>query len=676
MNITITEVEPESTLCLNMIVKNESKIITRLFDSVLPIIDCFCICDTGSTDNTKEVISEYFENKGIPGKIVDEPFVNFAHNRNVALQHCLGMSDYVLLLDADMVLEIKPEFKKSILSSYDSFLILQGSDDFYYNNMRIVKNNCLYLYIGVTHEYISTPPTNTSFNIEKTSLFIRDIGDGGAKSDKFERDIRLLRKGIEENPNSDRYHFYLANSYYDSGKFEEAIQTYRKRIKIGGWDQEVWYSYYRIGLAYKNIGKIEEAIFAWLDGYNFLPNRIENLYEIIQHYRIVNKCKVAHSFYKMAKESLEKATDKDSYLFLNNDVYSYKLEYELSILSCYLGITNINEQVISIFNHCNEQHIIDNTLSNMKFYKDILKPLVILDMSTTLKHKIDGKERYFKSSSSSIIPNNLVKDEKRGGYLMNMRLVNYTIDSNGAYHDCDDYIISINKFFEFTKDFKIIEEKLINSVFDNRRYIGIEDVRIFKNDCNSSGKMMFIGTGLHQNGNIGICTGDYDKNKNYMESIEVKSSFSNSNCEKNWVYVLYENAVHIIYQWSPLHLCKLNTYTHTLESVKKIEDVPKIFKYMRGSSSGLSYNNEIWFVTHIVSYEQPRHYYHLVVVFDNSMRLLRYSAPFKFEGECIEYCIGLIVEDDRVIIPYSTWDRTTKIAIYDKKYIDSLLKYS
>ena len=83
------------TICLNMIVKNESKIITRLFDSVLPIIDCYCICDTGSTDNTIELIEEYFNNKKIPGKIVNETFRNFAHNRNFALNSCLNMSDYV-----------------------------------------------------------------------------------------------------------------------------------------------------------------------------------------------------------------------------------------------------------------------------------------------------------------------------------------------------------------------------------------------------------------------------------------------------------------------------------------------------------------------------------------------------------------------------------------------------
>ena len=53
------------SICLNMIVRNESTIIRRLFDSVLPIIDTYCICDTGSTDNTKEVIREYFSTKDI-----------------------------------------------------------------------------------------------------------------------------------------------------------------------------------------------------------------------------------------------------------------------------------------------------------------------------------------------------------------------------------------------------------------------------------------------------------------------------------------------------------------------------------------------------------------------------------------------------------------------------------
>ena len=55
---------------------------------------------------------------------------------------------------------------------------------------------------------------------------------------------------------------------------------------------------------------------------------------------------------------------------------------------------------------------------------------------------------------------------------------------------------------------------------------------------------------------------------------------------------------------------------------------------------------------------------------------MRYSAPFKFQGEPIEYCLSIVVEDDRVLINYSTWDRKTKIGIYDKNYIDSITKYN
>lgn len=61
-------------------------------------------------------------------------------------------------------------------------------------------------------------------------MFINDIGDGGSKADKFIRDIKLLSKGLEENPNNDRYTFYLANSYRDSGNYEKAIEYFKREL--------------------------------------------------------------------------------------------------------------------------------------------------------------------------------------------------------------------------------------------------------------------------------------------------------------------------------------------------------------------------------------------------------------------------------------------------------------
>jgi glycosyltransferase involved in cell wall biosynthesis len=155
--------EPEPpTLCLNMIVKNESRVIERMLSSVADMVDTYCICDTGSTDNTKELITAFFEARGISGKIVEEPFRDFGYNRSFAMKACEGMpnADYLLLMDADMILErnekMTPDEIKMLLKD-DVYYIFQGSPQFFYKNVRVVKNNKGCTYWGVTHEYCKTP---------------------------------------------------------------------------------------------------------------------------------------------------------------------------------------------------------------------------------------------------------------------------------------------------------------------------------------------------------------------------------------------------------------------------------------------------------------------------------------------------------------------------------------
>jgi tetratricopeptide (TPR) repeat protein len=674
MELIINEKKP--TLCLNMIIKNESKIISRLLNSVLPIIDSYCICDTGSTDDSIQIIENFFSQHNIHGKIVNEPFVNFQHNRNIALKHAYGMSDYILLLDADMILDIN-NFKKEMLNNFDVIYILQGSSSFYYKNLRIIKNNNLFNYVGVTHEYISYP-NDKGFQIvtlDKDILFIRDIGDGGSKKNKFERDIQLLLKGIEDEPNNIRYYFYLANSYYDLGQYENAIKYYEKRIELGNWPQEQWYSCYRIGLCYKNLDNIEQAINNWLHCYELYPKRVENFYEIMHHYRMTSQHKLAFLFYNISKNIIQllSKNEKNDFLFLHDDIYNYKLDFEFSIIAYYLGIKNINDEIIQILNYSNNDNITNNLLSNMKFYRNILKPINTINFSSKITYDINEETTLFVSSSSCLIRNNF---DNHDGYIMNIRYVNYNITENGTYLNCDKHIITLNKYIKLTNNFKVIEEKLfdLENNMKNKRYIGIEDVKIFNNIKDNN--ILFIGTSLHENGKLGLSNGIYDTNKNYLENKELSTSFSNKDCEKNWVYTYVNNEILIIYEWFPLKVCKLDNKLNTLNTYITNEKLPKIFKYARGSTCGFNYNNELWFITHLVDYSRPRNYYHMLVVLDEKFNLLRYSAPFNFEGEPIEYSLSIIVSDDDVIINYSTWDRTTKIAVYSKKYIDNLLVYN
>jgi len=672
------------TLCLNMIVKNESKIITRLLDSVISIIDCYCICDTGSTDDTIEVIETYFNNynttnstKKVEGKIVKEPFQNFCHNRNVALQSCLGMSDFVLLLDADMILSIRT-FDKSMLCDADCFGIVQGSESFHYQNIRIVRNNDQFRYVGVTHEYISYPNEMKSKMFEKSIIFINDIGDGGCKRDKFERDIRLLTEGIQKEPNAVRYYFYLANSYHDLGRYDEAINYYKKRIEFGSWKEEVWYSYYRIGMCYMKQNNVKDALWSWMEGYNYYPERVEGLYEMMKWYRLKGQNKAAYAVYKMCKEFIDVNVNREHYLFLSDIVYKSALLYEYTIVAAYNGISNINDAVVRIMNYHPNSNEVDNLLSNMKFYKDVLKVQSKQIFDHSFDHYVSeemGKVTFY-SSSSCMIPNPYTKK----GYLMNVRYVNYTINERGDYLKCDKHIITMNRYLVLDDQFQIVDSGIFDITFDGRLYIGVEDVRIYYD--NHSSKIKCIGTGYHQSNKIGIVSGEYDYESRQLQNIqELTQSFQESHCEKNWVFVNYnnndndnnnDNKTNIVYKWNPLQIC--NQSSNTI-SVHETKTMPSLFSRVRGSTCGFTFHEEIWFVGHIVSYEQPRHYYHIISVFDNNMNLLRYSAPFKFEGDPIEYCLSIIVEEDRVLINYSTWDRTTRIGIYEKTYIESILCY-
>ena len=86
---------------------------------------------------------------------------------------------------------------------------------------------------------------------------------------------------------------------------------------------------------------------------------------------------------------------------------------------------------------------------------------------------------------------------------------------------------------------------------------------------------------------------------------------------------------------------------------------------LRGSTNGIfiSSSNEIWFLAHSVNYEDRRYYYHTLVILDAATYECKRCSPFfTFEGEKVEYTLGLayVEESDEFIVGYSVLDRTTQ----------------
>jgi hypothetical protein len=54
----------------------------------------------------------------------------------------------------------------------------------------------------------------------------------------------------------------------------------------------------------------------------------------------------------------------------------------------------------------------------------------------------------------------------------------------------------------------------------------------------------------------------------------------------------------------------------------------------------------------------------------NTLKLKKYSYLFKFDlAEKVEFCLGLVVEDERIIVSHSNWDKTSKLKLFNKKQI-------
>jgi hypothetical protein len=671
LNLLISDIDKKEyrgiKIVLNMIVKNESKIILRLLESVYKFIDAFCICDTGSDDDTPYVIENYFKKKNIPGYVLKKKFVNFGFNRTFSLDKCRMLYedyDYILLLDADMIVKLSDDFIKSknSLQKYDYYYAMQGSEDFQYRNIRLIKNTDKIQYIGDTHEYLNVPTSFKFKTLDISDFFIDDIGDGSNKSNKYERDINILENNIIIEPDNVRSYFYLANSYFDIGEYQKAIDNYKIRIQKGGWFEEVSYSMYREGLCNIALKKYEKGVHKFMKAYQTNPGRMEPLYQIIRHYRIKKQYVLCNLFFKQAITIPHPPKEA---LFINSDIYNYKLFYEFYIFYFYLNINDKSLYEDSEIHHVffkllNNNFNRSNVLENYRFYCRHLDYNLEGDALDITRYDLTMIKNDFNSSNATIF-------EFNNKLYFILRFVNYFFDNdwNYKYRDKEatkNYLITYeNDKMENIENEKLITEKK-RVIKDYEIFEGLQDIRIlnFKNNLYYTGSVIYSYQDICGNYIRGsnIEYGTFDVNSGTLKGKIIKSPKKNM-CEKNWALFNTNKKVYCIYKWYPITI-GLILKDKLLIKLKK--ETPKFFKYVCGSTPGVLINNHIVFLCHIVSYSNPRYYYHLFVRIDSKeFNYVDHSYLFTFEQQPIEYCCGMILKDGLLYITYSIKDSNTKL---------------
>jgi glycosyltransferase involved in cell wall biosynthesis len=312
-----------------MIVKNEAHVIRRCLASVKPFLDHWVIVDTGSTDGTQAIVRDFMAD--IPGALFERPWVDFAHNRNEAIEVARDKGDYLLLIDADEIAEFPsalPEFSR------DSYYVTMTLGEISYHRLQFIAARLPWRYVGVLHEYPFCPDAHTSGFIAGARTV--SLGDGARSRnpEKYRHDAMVLEEALLNEPNNERYVFYLAQSYRDAGEWDAALRSYRHRAGMAGWDEETWYASYQIGEIEAGQGLWPNAMAAYLEAFQRRPHRAEPLFRIAKHYMRERQFDAAELF--LARAGRIPFPDEDK-LFVEHNLYRFIIPIEVAVCAYWQG---------------------------------------------------------------------------------------------------------------------------------------------------------------------------------------------------------------------------------------------------------------------------------------------------------------------------------------------------
>lgn len=331
---------PKNSICLVMIVKNEEKVIRTCLESVKNYIDCWVIVDTGSTDNTKQVIIDAMQEFNIKGQLYDRPWVNYGHNRTESLELAKGICDYRLIIDADDMLQVDEGIEPFTDLQDDGYRILIELGRTSYYRTQLIKSNQDWKYIGVLHEYLEGPEPNTQGIIEGVKMIASVSGHTKdiKGSAKYYNDALIFEKELITNPDLDeglksRYTYYLAQSYRDAEMYDRALEFYKKRIEMQGWDEEVYIC--KLSIAHiKNIQNRTESevIEAYMTAWEYRPFRLESVYYLMKYLSSRGRYFLAFSFGTTAI----RMPPCNDILFVEQDIWKWRLNDEYCVLAWHL----------------------------------------------------------------------------------------------------------------------------------------------------------------------------------------------------------------------------------------------------------------------------------------------------------------------------------------------------
>lgn len=282
------------SIVLAMMVRNERHVIRRAIESALPVVSGYFIVDTGSVDDTVKVATEALARK--PGEIISRPWGNYGHNRSELLALAKDRGDWLLLLDADEVLETVGPMVELAAAPVDGYELPEFEGSIVSSRLALIRASRPWSYVGELREVLVCEEKH---RIEPCAWGRIVHYEDGAESqrDQYERrmqDAEAFRAILEQSPHDACAAFYAAESLRLAGDLQGAIETYDYRVALGGHEEETFWALFQIAKLHERRMRLGEgmndpvraAMVAgmYLRAFSFRPSRAEPLVELARFF--------------------------------------------------------------------------------------------------------------------------------------------------------------------------------------------------------------------------------------------------------------------------------------------------------------------------------------------------------------------------------------------------------
>lgn len=258
-------------LSVAIIAKNEEKNIERCLSALQNLnnrIDYeIVVVDTGSNDNTINIAKRFTD------KVYEHPWTgDFSEMRNISISYCTGK--WIMILDADEVIESVDEivkFFKSDESKVFNCMTLKSKNILSENEneyilmdlVRLFKNHKDFKYKGRVHEQ---PFLKEPIGISKITFLHYGYSrvDYNVMQYKYERNLELLLKNLEEGNKSIYNYFQIAQTYGMQNNVSEALKYIKIAYSLIGDKRDNIKSYLYVDHLYAStelkVGNYEKVI--------------------------------------------------------------------------------------------------------------------------------------------------------------------------------------------------------------------------------------------------------------------------------------------------------------------------------------------------------------------------------------------------------------------------------